>query len=256
MTRFTTRVYNKAMQEDLLKLGFSEHEASIYLALLDVGQTGAGAIIKRTGLHRNIVYETLNKLISKKLVIKVLRKNVAQFRTTDPSRITAELQSNLTLAEDIIPKLMKRSKSKNDIIIWDGIEGFRNYSIAMLEKMPKGTILHVLGSVGDRWYNQLGDKYYKAYVKLTRSRNIRWKMVTFEKGFDLDIKAMKETGLVEVRSLPQTLNAPANMLIWGDHIALQTFSEPYTVIEIQNKALAEAYLNYFNALWAQGKDIK
>ena len=256
MTIFSKEVYTKIMNDDLVKLGFSDHEATIYLALLDTGQTGAGRLIKRTGLHRNIIYETLDKLIAKKLVMKVMRKHVAQFRITNPERIIVEQRTNLSLAENIIPKLVERSKNLNDIIIWDGIEGFRNFSIAMLEKMEKGSILYVLGAIGNRWYNIMGEKSYRAYAKLTKEKSIHWKMVTFEKNVDLDIKAMKETGMVEARALHQTLSAPANMLIWNDRIALQTFTEPYSVIEIQNKALAEGYLNYFNALWEQGENIK
>jgi len=243
------------MMEDLLKLGFREHEEKVYLTLLDIGQTGAGELVKKTGLHRNIVYETLDKLIVKKLALKVYKKKVAQFRVTDPQRIIEEQKSNLSLAEKIIPELIKRSKNKNDIIIWDGIEGFRNFSITMLEKMDRGTVLHVLGAIGNRWYELMGDKDYKTYVRLTKEKKIRWKMVTFEKDVDLDIRAAKETGLVEARSLHQTYTAPANMLIWDDYIALQTFTEPYSVVEIKNKSLAEAYLNYFNALWEQGENI-
>lgn len=50
----------------LKEANFSNNEAEIYTALVGLGQTSAGNIIKQTNLHRSVVYETLEKLINKK----------------------------------------------------------------------------------------------------------------------------------------------------------------------------------------------
>lgn len=244
------------MKNELIKLGFSDHEATIYLAMIDIGETGAGEIIKRTGLHRNIVYDTLEKLITKRLVIRVIKKNVAQFKITDPQRLLEDQKANLAIAEELIPDILNRTKVKQDIIIWDGIEGFRNFSLSLVEKMKKNSTMYVLGSVGDLWYDQMGDAR-KKYEKIRRKNNVNWKMVTFVKDqLTEDRRAVKENKNDQVRVLPQNVNGPSNMIIWEDSIALQTFVEPFSVIEIKNQALADGYLNYFHALWNQGADLK
>lgn len=243
------------MKDDLIKLGFSDHEAGVYLTLLDIGQTGAGEIIKRTGLHRNIVYDTLDRLVLKKLVFKTMVKKVTQYKIADPERIIVDQQVRLDIAKSIIPRLEQRAQVQNDIVVWDGLEGFRNFNITMLERMKEGTILYVLGSVGNRWYEMMGDSY-KQYLRITTKKKIRWKMVTFEKDIEFDREAMERTGLVEMRTMKEKILAPANMLIWDDRIALQDFVEPCSTIEIQNKALADAYLNFFKAMWAQGEEYR
>ena len=60
------------MLNKLIKIGFSENEALIYKILIDSGQSKASLIIKKTGLHRNVVYTTLDKFIFRKYVIKVI----------------------------------------------------------------------------------------------------------------------------------------------------------------------------------------
>lgn len=242
------------MRDELLKLGFTPYEADIYLALIDIGQTGAGEIIKKTGLHRNVVYDTLDKLMAKNLVFKVIRRKISLFQVADPNRILAEQEANLERAQRIIPDLAKRAEVRQEIIVYEGLEGFQNFSIGMLERMAPGTCLYVLGSIGNRWYELMGDKY-KIYRKITQKKKIRWKMVNFEEDTDRDREAIKATGLVEVRTMPESYKAPANMLVWEDKIALQTLTEPYSVVEIKNKFLAESYLNYFNMLWKIGKDV-
>ena len=53
------------LTQQLAKLGFSENEAGVYLALIELGKARAGKIIRITGLHRNLVYQALEKLASK-----------------------------------------------------------------------------------------------------------------------------------------------------------------------------------------------
>lgn len=239
------------MEKELEQLGLSAHEAAVYLALIDIGQTGAGEIIKKTGLHRNIVYETLDKLITKKLANKVVVKNVAQFLPTDPKRIITNIKTNLELAEDIVPELAARAKIKQDIIVYQGLEGFRTYNYNAVTSIPAGGIEYVLGAAGDRWYELMGDQY-KRYHKLRMKKKIFWKMIVY----DDEIKSQELNSamrLAEVKVISKKLSMPANMQIWEDTVALQMLVEPYMVIEIKNKAYAEAYLNYFHILWEQGQ---
>ena len=242
------------MKDDLIKLGFSSHEADVYLALLDSGQTSAGEIIKKTSLHRNIVYETLDRLISKKLVIKVIKKKIAHFQITDPKRIEQNAKARVSLVETIMPELTSRAKIKNEIVVYDGVEGFRTFGFSCLEQLSNGETIYVLGAAGDRWYELMGDDY-KKYDKIRRKKKIIWKTISYNLS-ELDKKVAKEIGtLSQTRVVSESFETPANVLIFGDKIALQTMVEPISVIEIKNAALVQAYLNYFKMLWDQGGDL-
>jgi hypothetical protein len=239
------------MRDDLIQLGFSLHEADIYIALLETGQTGAGEIIKRTGLHRNIVYDTLDKLIARKLVVKVFRKNIALFQITDPKRIVEHEKSKLYIAESLLPKIEEKAEVVQDIIIFDGLEGFRTFNLYMLDEMAKGSSTFGIGSVGDRWYELMGDKYAQ-YERKRLKKKIWWKLIAYAES-EKDKQLISAGKLVDIRIAEEPFNPSANMLIYNDKVCLQTLIEPYSVIEIKNSALVESYLNYFNALWERGK---
>ena len=53
------------MQQTLERIGLSKNEAKVYLVLLELGLTSSKAIIEKTNLHRQIVYDTLDLLIEK-----------------------------------------------------------------------------------------------------------------------------------------------------------------------------------------------
>ena len=242
------------MRDDLLQLGFTVHEADVYLSLLEIGQTGAGEIIKRTQLHRNIIYDTLEKLIAKKLVVKVFKKNIALFQITDPKRIVEHEKTRLSVAEDLVPQLLNKAEVKQDIVVYDGLEGFRTCSLNMLDNIETGGSMYVIGSAGNLWYEAMGDKYAQ-YDRKRMKKKIWWRMIAYaESERDREIVAQGKN--IELRVVPQPFNPEANMLIYNDIVCLQTLVEPYGVIEIKNAVLAQSYMNYFNTLWERGEKVE
>lgn len=238
------------MNEELLKIGFTKHEAQVYLALVKSGSTGAGELIKKTNLHRNIVYETLDKLASRELVFKFKKHKVAQFQVTDPSRILEQERNRVEVAEELVPKLIKEAQVKQDIVIYEGIEGFRTYNISLVQKMATGDTVFVLGSAGDLWYELMGNQLDR-HRKIWEKKKIYGKSIVYKQS-RLDQKLPR----YESRIIPNEFEPPADMLIWKDTIALQCLVEPYSVIEITNPPLAKAYLAYFELLWNQANTKK
>src|SRR3989344_1182878 len=60
-------------KEALLGVGLTEKESEVYLALIELGSSSAGQIIQKTGLHRAVVYDLLERLIEKGLVGNVFK---------------------------------------------------------------------------------------------------------------------------------------------------------------------------------------
>ncbi|MBU0546193.1 hypothetical protein KKA13_02980 [Patescibacteria group bacterium] len=240
--------------KDLQSIGFSKNLASIYLELVQLGgQAKAGEIIKKTGLHRNIVYISLEKLINKKLIYKIEERGVALYKTLEPVRIMNEIKEKEQMVANIIEELesIKKHPLTQEVTVYEGLDGFREYSTSSLKKMKDGETLHVLGSIGDKWYEFMGEKSCKQYEEIQLSKQIHWKMITYYISRRDNEFINQHPNLCSVKYLPQNYENPSNMLIFPDAIALQIFTEPFSVIEIKNKALSDVYLNYFNYLWNQ-----
>ena len=60
----------------LESVGLTKSEAKVYLALLELGSSSKGPIVKRSGVASSKVYELLDKLIAKGLVSIVVKANV------------------------------------------------------------------------------------------------------------------------------------------------------------------------------------
>lgn len=238
------------LSKDLQKFGLGRNEALVYLALFELGDAKAGEIISKTGLHRNIVYMELEKLKDKHLIMRSNTSGVAVFKTLDPSRLLDELRERQTFAKSIIEELRHIQRPvQQEIIVYEGLKGFRDYNFTTLEKIPEGGALYVMGSIGDKWYELMGEDYFR-YERLRLKKGIIWKMISYSIS-QKDAAMVKNQKFCEMKVLPQIYKNPANMNIFENTIALQTFVEPYSVIEIKNSALAEVYKYEFNLLWNQ-----
>lgn len=241
--------------KQLEKLNFSQSEAKVYLALSEVGQTSAGEIIKKTQFHRSVVYETLDKLIQKKLVFKLEKNKISYFQITDPSRILQNIESQKELAESLIPSLKKLSKEKlPEIVVYEGVESYKQFWIDSLKNMPIGSTDYVAGSMGDKWFEYMG-KDFKKYDALRIKRKIKWKIIAFGKDqLEVETPAVREhPKLTEYRLIDRKIEKLGNFNILANQaLVLNSSTEPM-VIEIKNDTLIKVFKNLFDFLWELGK---
>lgn len=240
----------------LNQLNLSINEAKIYSVLTELNQTSAGNIIKRTQLHRSVVYETLDKLIDKKMVFKVTKKKIAYYQTTDPNIFIDRAKEQEKIATEIVP-LLKKMGGENlpEISIYEGIESYRKYWVESLRRLPHNSIDCVAGSIGSKWWEWLGPEM-KNYQKLMVEKRLKWKVLVY-KMTDKEMEFWRQHPKQhEYRMIEREVDFDGNFNIFNDDIlVLHSAAEPM-IIEIKNKTLVKVFKNIFEILWEMAKPIK
>jgi len=54
--------------------------------------------------------------------------------------------------------------------------------------------------------------------------------------------------------VPDTYDSPMSIAIYANNINILIFSENPLAILIRSKEIAQSYMNYFNFMWAIGKE--
>ena len=73
--------------EVLQRIGLTQGESKVYLALLKLGQTTTGPIVKRAGVTTSKSYKILARLEEKGLVSHVYKKKVKHFKAASPEKV-------------------------------------------------------------------------------------------------------------------------------------------------------------------------
>lgn len=113
--------------ETLQKLGLTEKQARVYMAMLEMGQAGMTKIAKKAGLKRPTVYLVIDELNILGLVGEIIKGKKKLYSATHPKRIVELANFRSRQAEDILPELVARQKTsgKPKVRMLEGIEGVR-----------------------------------------------------------------------------------------------------------------------------------
>jgi len=240
------------MQQELQKLGLTENETKVYMALLETGSTNAGRIIKNTKLHRNIVYDNLDRLMEKGLVTFVLIRGIKHFEATNPNELKEfiEKQKNEILAKEklvnqILPQIAKiKTISKpQEAAIFKGKKAVKN----LLEEMTLSKTDLLMFASGWGLRKTMGSAYFDQWHLKLRENKIGGRAV-------LSIKSKTNDKLpYKLRYLEDEFVQPSSICIYEDKVVTFVWDdEPIAVLIISGKN-AESYRAYFEVLWKIAK---
>ena len=105
------------MKEKLIQLGLTEGESKVYLALLKLGSTKVGPLVKLSKVSYSKIYEVTNRLLDKGLINYIIKEKTKYFQAVEPNRILDYLQEKqkqteekIKLFNQILPNLKEYSK--------------------------------------------------------------------------------------------------------------------------------------------------
>lgn len=249
------------MQEILEKTGLSKNEAKVYLSLLDLGITSSKAIIERTGLHRQIVYDMLNSLIEKGIVSFVIQANIKYFKALEPRNFLEyfNVKKEKILKQErefkeILPQLemrKKRNTEKQETTVYSGNKGIKSLLDDMLSQ--KQEILTIGASELEAEAFQYHIQFnLPKFHKIREKRKIMYKLLLSVKMKER-VKKLNELEYTEARILPDEFTSNSSTNIYGDKVSIIMWSSQSFGILIKSKEIADTQRKHFNLLWKLGK---
>jgi sugar-specific transcriptional regulator TrmB len=250
------------VKSTLLNLDFTPNDADVYLTLIKLGLATADAIIKETGLHRNLVYTSLNHLISKKLISEQIIHSKKNFSANNPQSLADDFSERAILAKEAVKEIEKSiPRDRQEISIHQGNDEYFKMQIGLINMLPKGATKHIMGTGGQAFMENTMIPFWKPYHKAALNQNLKIRMISYENQISSIKSLADETGIYETRYLPANTENPAGIHIYPEidtvlNIIYSDDKHPVTAIKIKNKALTESYLKLFNNLWETAKEVR
>ncbi|MDD5192354.1 MAG: helix-turn-helix domain-containing protein [Candidatus Nanoarchaeia archaeon] len=245
--------------EILKKIGLTDNEIVVYLALLEICSSTTGEIIKKSNLHSSRVYECLEKLQVKGLVSYVVKANRKYFEATNPNRLIDYLEERRKQIEQeksevkkIIPDLVakgKVTKQVQEANIYSGYKGIRALLENLLEDLKKGGEYYVFGAEGGM--KELLGSYFYLYQKQKSKLKIKSKVIFGDKARNTDLL---DEFKGEARFISSEFSSPTDTFIYNNKVIIFVWNEnPAFAILIKNKSIYQSYKSYFSLLWKLAK---
>ncbi len=251
------------MLDELKRIGLSENEAKVYLALLDLGNSTAQQIAQKAGVNRATTYVQLESLMKMGLVTSFekasVRKNGAEktfFRAEDPEHLKKIIEKEKSAAEDrekhlekILPglaSLFLEAGERPRVRFFDGVEGLKTIQDEFLKTHEK-EILSITSTddILRMFPKHLTEEYTPRRVKM----GIKSKVIyTSSRGAFLkesDATMLRESKLVPREQFP----VPAEISVSGDIVAISVTKEKPFGIILESKEIAISMKTIFNLAW-------
>lgn len=133
----------------LTRIGFTEYEAKVYVALLSSYPATGYQISKHSGVPRSMVYETLSRLRSRGAVMETAEERASLYRPVPPGVLLDRHQEELnTLISGLRDGLEKRYRAQEDSSVW--LLAGRSAVLAYAQRM--------IQSAGQELYLVLADR--------------------------------------------------------------------------------------------------
>jgi len=230
------------------KLGLSEKEASVYMALVELGPSTVSDISRKTSLHRPTIYQLLPNLIERELVSRSTRGKKKIFVAESPERLKKIAESITEEVSTFIPHLKSiySSREKKPLVKFlEGKKGVTSVTEDILESLPRGSVFYRYSAIKTA---EQTDKYLpKDYRKRRDNKGLERLVITNEK----IAKGKKPRLEREIKILPSEeglFDYDVTEIIYGDKIAFLDYNSE-TALLVENKKIAEFQKALFKSLY-------
>lgn len=241
---------------ELLKIGLTEGEAKVYLALSELGSSTVGPIVKKSKVAYSNIYDILNRLIDKGIVSFIVKNKTKHFQAAPPTNLLKylenkekEISKQKTELRKVLSKLEKLQQGKEgqEAEIFLGTRGLRTAYEKLYSNLPKDTEILFFYLHKDE-YSEASDIFYNSISDLSKRTknkgiaNKKYKKSLFaQKAKHLNIKFVD-------------FPIPGNIDIVKDKIMIVTWGATPTAILIHSETIANNFKDYFDEVWQIAKN--
>lgn len=237
----------------LKKIGLSEKEIKIYLALLEFGPVSVRKLSQKSGVNRGTAYDVLKSLKSLGLAGYYHKDTKQLFVAENPEKISdvlREKEESLKQAKEsmseIIPSLKSlwRQSSKKPVVKY--YEGNRGIKTILQD------VLSCAGQSKDKTYWVFSSSSIRPYIREA------WPIFTDERiknGIMVNSMAIGHEGtkakLSFRKSLSRKNGLPAYILIYNGKVAMISVDEDKKLLGliVEDQAIFETQLQLFQFIW-------
>ncbi len=248
------------LENEIKKLGLSDKEARVYLAILELGQAPAAEIAVHGGINRATTYVIIEELRKKGLVSAFSKGKKTIFTAESPEQLSnlfeieeRKIKENFSGLKKILPDLKRLYESRGEhpkVRLFEGSEGINSLREDILKTKTKFLYQILPLDIVEKYVleRKIQDPAFaKASVckeKIKKLYNIPSKSIYCGKNSGI---FSKKSSKAEYKFLADKFET--EIIIYGEKIAfINTKKKPIGII-IDDSAVSQTIKIFFEALW-------
>lgn len=246
------------MKEYLLKLGFTEKEAKVYLALLEFGMQPASVLAKKTGFPKATIHFLCDNL-TKSGYVRRSQKGRTQYFYADPDDLKKakekELKKQQKALEEALPLLEECKNpfsSPPKVTFFEGLDGCKKAYWGLLESKTK-----ILEFAAHDDLTKMGEQFMDDFIDERSKRNLHLDAICPENETHKKYKKQNKKQCRRTCMFPADKGEFFSSIgVFENKVLLLNLYQDAFAILIENHEFAETMKTIFNMAWENPDNIK
>ncbi|MFA6552495.1 MAG: helix-turn-helix domain-containing protein [Candidatus Paceibacterota bacterium] len=243
----------------LQTLGFSEKEAVVYIALLELGKGTVSQISRKAGINRTTGYEILDSLINKGIVNLSGKEPKAEYAVEPPESLVAHLKKEsedaidrIKKAENFVPQLLRVYATQNRprIKFYEGNEGLQH---VYEDTLTSTESIRAYANVDD--VHATLPNYFPDYYKRRAAKGIAIRAIFPKTKSSMELAEHNSEEKREVAFVPaDKYGFSPEINIYNNKVMIASWREKLGII-IESAEIADAMKKIYELAWAEAKRL-
>lgn len=232
----------------LENLGLTNAEIKVYFALLELGSTKAGDVIRHSGLQNSVVHMTLQKLVEKGLASFIRHGKIKHYQATDPRNIIRWIDEKKLKFEQILPQLIEKQEhvERQEAEVFEGFRGFKAMCYKFIEDADPGDeYLFFAFITPSIEVDRQVYAFYREFAEDRRRRGLVIRGVAHETRKSLFEELRYDTKQIAFVNFPTI----QNVSICRNRIIMTPWTDKQVAYLITSHQVATNFRDYFYSIW-------
>lgn len=250
---------NKELPTTLHTLGFSEKEATVYVALLELGHGTVTEIARKAGINRTTGYDILDSLANKGIVNVTGKEPKQEYAAEPPESVIEYLKreaeaakARIAKAGELLPQLRSVHATQNrpKIKFYEGTDGLKQvYEDTLASTEPIRAYANV-----DDMHKGLPN-YFPAYYKRRAEKGIAIRAIVPKTPIGMARGTYDEEEKREIAFVPpDKYYFSPEINIYDNKVMIASWREKLGVI-IESAEIADAMKKIYELAWVEAKRL-
>ena len=229
--------------------GVGPHAINVYLASLELGTANIQDLSRKSGVKRTSIYNFIDDLKSKQLLVETKKGKRRLFSATDPRLLLGAQKSKMTLMEKMMPELLainNKATNKPRVSYYEGVEGMKEvYNSMLLDKQ----VIYAWEDL-DKSFQVFPKNFSENYPAERAKLNIPFRSIVKDSPLARKFISEKDKQYSRQSKLLQTDDFGTEINIFGDKVALFSLEKdsPFSVL-IDDEKIARTLKIIWQEIW-------
>lgn len=246
-----------ATYKQLVRIGLTQGESKVYLALLYLGSSTVGPVVNKSGVAYSNIYEVLQRLMEKGMATFVIKNKTKYFQAANPEYLREflekkekEIKRNKRFLDEILPgiRALQGTKPEQEAEIFIGLKGLRAAYAKLVAEYKGGDWLFFY--IHREEYAKESDAFFKSISPMFKKmKGLSARGVCNEEYRKSPFVKIATFMKVKYVDFP----TPGIIDIYRDKILIVSWGIKPVAFLITSRQIADPMKEYFESVWRIAK---